>query len=112
MSHGGVLMAIVNVRMSQELRDALADATERNGTSLNTEVVRRLQESFDLTRPDPAEMAAELVAVIKAQDKLVDRLAKSKSPDEAVEAMWVSRRLFHLVTFLFGVRVLSKEEQE
>jgi hypothetical protein len=46
------LPATLKIRMSEQLREAIEEAAERNSCSLNTEIVRRLADSFVQVTPD------------------------------------------------------------
>ena len=73
------------VRLPEGMRDRIAEAAKANGRSMNSEVVARLEASFNMDLADEATQLkiVELVnaafdARLKREKDLVSRLSKKK----------------------------------
>lgn len=63
-----------NLRMTQELKDAIADRAKSNGRSLNAEIVQILEDAVEAERSGfPAGDARELRNVIRMQSEMLDQ---------------------------------------
>lgn len=80
-----------HVRMPQDLRDKLETAVKSNGTSLNKEIVGRLERSFD---PDRATRLADSIrpALEKLSEQDQAKLAQSIADAFAILAKKRARK--------------------
>jgi hypothetical protein len=77
--------------MSQDLRDKLESVVKSNGTSLNKEIVGRLERSFD---PDPALLLADSIrpALERLSEQDRGRLVQSITDTFAILAKKPGRK--------------------
>ncbi len=76
------------IRMPDGLRDRIRDAAERNGRSMNTEIVSRLEESFNRGLMMSDESIAENLSHIKHLiDYLDDRIQSGLRDKSSSEKM-------------------------
>ncbi len=95
----------INVRLSQALKDRLTEAAAAGGRSVNTEIVHRLERSFD---PEPESDAAYQVLL-----ETTVRIGRMQSIAENV-GRWQQTgwRLFLKLAELAGDRVSSELREE
>ena len=63
-----------NLRMTQELKDAISERAKRNGRSLNAEIIQVLEDAIEAEKSGfPAGDARELRNVIRMQSEMLDQ---------------------------------------
>jgi hypothetical protein len=99
--------ATLKIRMSESLRAKLDLAARQRRSSLNGEIVRRLEESVDMSRPDPGKLAKVLMLAVTKLQTVRDDLPDGQYKDDLTN---ISDNLARAVFYLFGVTIVEKED--